>query len=67
MYDIAHRLECAGRENEVEAAAPLFEMLNAEFAQVASFLSRADWMEIAKQEKVITVEKLRGAYPTCGG
>ena len=66
MYDIAYRIECAGRENEVKAAAQLFEILNAEFDQVVSFLSRADWMEIAKQEKVITVEKLR-AYPTCGG
>jgi len=66
MYDIAYRIECAGRENEVKAAAQLFEVLNAEFDQVVSFFSRADWMEIAKQEKVITVEKLR-AYPTCGG
>ena len=64
MFEIADRLECAGRENNVAAAGPLFDELKREFERVMSFLSRADWIEVAKQEKMITAEKLR-ADPTC--
>jgi len=60
MYDIAHRLECAGKANDVEAAAPLFDLLNSEFDKVVSFLARGDWIEIAKQEKVIVTERPKG-------
>jgi len=58
LSDIAHCLECAGRENDVEAAVPLFDKLKAELEKVMTFLSRTDWIEIAKREKVITDEKL---------
>ena len=64
MYDIADRLECVGRKSYVEAAASLLDELKSEYEEVMSFLSRADWIEIAKQEKVVTAEKIR-AYPTC--
>ncbi|UCE48971.1 MAG: response regulator [Phycisphaerales bacterium] len=64
MHNIAERLECAGRENDMETAGPLFDKLKSEFEKVMSFLSRADWVEIAKQEKVITAKELC-AYPTC--
>jgi len=64
MYDIADRLECVGRKNDVEASAPLLDELKSEYEEVMSFLSRADWIEIAKQEKMVTAEKIR-AYPTC--
>ena len=43
----------------MEAAAPLLDKLKSEFEKVVSFLSRADWIKIAKQEKVITAERLR--------
>ena len=58
LSDIAHRLEYAGRENDVEAATPLFDELKTELEKVVTFLSRRDWIEIAKREKVITDEKL---------
>lgn len=58
LSDIADRLECAGRENNVEAVTPLFNMLKTEFDKVVSFISRTYWIEIAKREKIITDEKL---------
>ena len=58
LSEIAHRLECAGRENNVEAVTPLFDMLKTEFDKVVSFISRTDWIEIAKRERIITDEKL---------
>jgi PAS domain S-box-containing protein len=58
LSDIAHCLECAGRENDVEAAVSLFDKVKAELEKVMMFLSRTDWIEIAKRENVITDEKL---------
>ncbi len=58
LSDIACRLECVGRENDVDSATILFDKLKTEFEKVVTFLSRTDWIEIAKREKVITDEKL---------
>ncbi len=58
LSDIADRLEYVGRENDMEAATPLFDRLKTELEKVVTFLSRTDWIEIAKREKVITDEKL---------
>lgn len=58
LSDIAGRLEYVGRENDMEAATPLFDELKTELEKVVAFLSRTDWIEIAKREKVITDEKL---------
>jgi CheY-like chemotaxis protein/HPt (histidine-containing phosphotransfer) domain-containing protein len=58
LSDIAHRLECAGRENDLEAASWLFDALKTELEKVVAFLSLEDWIEIAKREKVITDDKL---------
>lgn len=58
LSDIACRLECVGRENNMEAATTLFDELKTELEKVVTFLSRTDWIEIAKREKVITDEKL---------
>ncbi len=58
LSDIAYCLECAGRENDVVVAVSLFDKLKVELEKVMTFLSRTDWIEIAKREKVITDEKL---------
>jgi len=58
LSDIAHCLESVGREGDVEAAVSLFDKLKTELEKVMTFLSRTDWIEIAKREKVITDEKL---------
>ncbi len=58
LSNVAHRLEYVGRENDMEAATPLFDELKIELEKVVTFLSRTDWIEIAKREKVITDEKL---------
>jgi HPt (histidine-containing phosphotransfer) domain-containing protein len=58
LSDIAGRLEYVGRKNDMEAATPLFDKLKTELEKVVTFLSRTDWIEIAKREKVITDEKL---------
>jgi len=49
--DIAHRLECAGREKDMQTAAALLEELKTEFDKLISFLSQPDWIEIAKQQE----------------
>ena len=50
LVDTAYRLECAGIENDVEAAVSSFDELKREFEKVVAFLSRPDWIEIAKQQ-----------------
>ena len=64
LSNIAHRLECAGRQDDLEAAAPLFDALKTEIEKVVAFLSLEDWIEIAKREKVITDDKLNAGI-TC--
>jgi len=66
LSDIARRLECVGRENDVDSATILFDKLKTEFEKVVTFLSRTDWLETAKRERVITDEKLK-ANITGGG
>ena len=50
LAEKAYRLECAGKENDMEAFASLFEDLKSELENVMSFLSRDDWIEIAKEQ-----------------
>ena len=64
LSDIPYQLECAGKENDMEAFASLFEDVKSELETVMSFLSRDDWIELAKRERVITDEKL-DAYIAC--
>jgi CheY-like chemotaxis protein/HPt (histidine-containing phosphotransfer) domain-containing protein len=52
LSEIALRLECAAAENDLEAAAPVFEELRIEFEKVVSFISRPDWLEIAQREQL---------------
>ena len=44
-------IECAGREENTESVASLFDEMNSEFEKVFSFLSKADWIDVAKQQK----------------
>jgi two-component system sensor histidine kinase/response regulator len=57
LSETAFRLECAGQQDDIEAAIPLFNELKTELEKVITFLSRADWIEIAKRQKVITGER----------
>jgi len=50
LSDIAHQLECAGKENNVEPTKPLLDKLKVELEKVVAFLSQADWIEVAKQQ-----------------
>ncbi len=43
------RLERTGEEKDVAAATSVFDEVKEEFEKVMAFLSRADWVEIAKQ------------------
>ena len=51
LPEVAHRLECAGQEKDIATAASLFDNLQSEFEKLVSFLSEANWIEIAKQQK----------------
>ena len=64
IFNIAQSLESAGRTKDFEAAIPLFNELKYELERVLSLLSSSNWIEIAKQEKVITSERLE-AYLAC--
>ena len=50
LAEKAYCLERAGKENDMEAFASLFEDLKGELEKVISFLSKADWAEIAKEQ-----------------
>ena len=49
LLEKAYRLECAGREEDVDVAASIFEEARDEFEKVISFLSKVDWIEKAKE------------------
>ncbi len=51
LSEKACRLECAGDEKDIEVAALLFDDVKHEFEKVYSFLSRADWIEVSKQQE----------------
>jgi HPt (histidine-containing phosphotransfer) domain-containing protein len=51
LSEIAYRLECAGEKEDIEEAALLFDDIKDEFQKVIAFLSKADWIEIAKQQE----------------
>lgn len=44
-------LERAGRKKDIQAAALLFEEVQAEFEKLTLFLAQADWIEIAKRQE----------------
>lgn len=48
LSEIAGRMECAGRENDLTEATLLFEQLATELDKMMTFLSKPDWIEIAK-------------------
>jgi PAS domain S-box-containing protein len=58
LSNIAHRLECAGREGHLDATNPLLDALKMELEKVVTLLSLEDWIEIARREKVITDDNL---------
>ncbi len=49
LRQIAWRLECAGAEKNTAAFEALFGETKEEFDKLMSFLSRADWVETAKE------------------
>jgi two-component system sensor histidine kinase/response regulator len=58
LSTIAYRLECAGGQENLEAANPLLDALRAELEKVVALLSLDDWMEIARRKKIINDEIL---------
>lgn len=52
LSQAAYQLECAGRERNEQIFAALFLRIQTEFDRVAAFISRDDWMDIAKQKSM---------------
>lgn len=50
LSEVCRRLECAADEKDIEAAALLFSDVKEAFEKVMSFLSRDNWIELAKQQ-----------------
>lgn len=57
-------MECADRDDDLETATAACDELKNELEKVITFLSRPDWIELAKKEKVIMDEKLNASI-TC--
>ena len=51
LSEKACRLECAGEEKDVAAAASLFDDVQGEFEKLKLFLSGDDWIQRAKQQE----------------
>ncbi|MFC1676865.1 CBS domain-containing protein [Planctomycetota bacterium] len=52
LGEVAYHLECAGNEGNIDAAVGFFDELKIEFEKVKAFLSKSDWIEIAKQQEI---------------
>jgi len=50
MSEAAHSLELAGKEGKLKEAGALYADVQAEYEKLKSFLSRANWVELAKQQ-----------------
>ena len=48
LFDMASQMECAGRENDMEASTRLFKGLKIEYEKVLMALSQSRWIEKAK-------------------
>ncbi len=57
LLEIAHRLECAGREENIAESTVLFDQLKPEFEKWLRFMSRPDWREIAKRQNAPVKKK----------
>jgi len=51
LAEAAYRLESAADKGAIETAAPLFDDVKRAFEKVMALLSRADWIEKAKQQE----------------
>jgi HPt (histidine-containing phosphotransfer) domain-containing protein len=47
----AYRLECAARQQDMQTVRSLFEEVKSEFTKVKSFLSRDNWIDLAKKQE----------------
>lgn len=50
LAEVAGRLENAGQNKDMSLAVSLFDEFKVEFEKVMAFISRPDWIEIAKQQ-----------------
>jgi len=50
LADMLYRLECIGREGELEAAEVFFTNIQVEFEKLKSFLPQPNWMQTAEQQ-----------------
>jgi CheY-like chemotaxis protein/HPt (histidine-containing phosphotransfer) domain-containing protein len=51
LGDIAYKLECAGRDKDMDNIPELFNKLQDEYSKLALFLSQPNWMELAKKSQ----------------
>ncbi|MEJ2701108.1 MAG: response regulator [Sedimentisphaerales bacterium] len=58
LADVAFKLECAGREGDLKTSVALLDVVKAELEKVVTFLSRPDWIDVAKRVKIITDDLL---------
>ena len=49
LADVAHQMEQASRDNDIEASTLLFNGLKTEIDKVLTVLSQCDWIEKAKE------------------
>ena len=64
LSELARQLEAMELEGALSKAQTLLNDIISEFHKLEEFVSKPDWIEIAKREKVVTDEKLN-ANATC--
>jgi HPt (histidine-containing phosphotransfer) domain-containing protein len=64
LSELARQLEAMALEGALSKAETLLNDVISEFHKLEKFVSKPDWIEIAKREKVVTDEKLN-ANATC--
>jgi CheY-like chemotaxis protein/HPt (histidine-containing phosphotransfer) domain-containing protein len=54
LADVAYDLERASMVDNIETTAALLDTVRVELEKITAFLSKSDWIDIAKREKIIT-------------
>ena len=48
LGDVAYKLECAGRDKDMEHIPELFNQIQDEYSKLTLFLSQPNWINLAK-------------------
>ena len=56
LSQMAYKLECAGRDKDIEQSVELFAQIQEEYEKLIAFLSQSNWIELAMQNQPVSVQ-----------